>query len=89
MSFKAEKDPNARLDYSIDWSAWLGTDTIATSAWTADTGLTLSGATNDTTSATVWVEGGTAGEVYGVTNTITTAGGRRDERTIKFKIKEQ
>ena len=29
------KDPDAVLDYEFDWSAWLGTDTIATHTVTA------------------------------------------------------
>lgn len=31
--FAPDKYPEANLDYSIDWSQWLGADTIAASAW--------------------------------------------------------
>jgi len=76
------KDPSAVLDYAIDWSAWLGSDTIATSTWSVPTGITRDSDTNTTTRATIWLSGGTAGQTYQLTNTITTAGGRTDQRTI-------
>lgn len=84
-----DKDPDAVLDYSVDWSAWLDTDTIATSAWTAATGITVDSDTNSTTIATVWLSGGTAGRNYAVTNRITTAAGRTDDRTIIIKVRER
>ena len=46
------KDPNAKLDYRVDWSAWLNGDTVATVAWTVPTGLTKTSETNTTTAAT-------------------------------------
>lgn len=82
------KDPDAVLDYVIDWETYLDGDTIATSEWEVDDGITKDSDTNDTTTATIWLSGGTAGEDYEVTNRITTAGGRTDDRTIKIKIKE-
>lgn len=84
-----EKDPDAILDYTVDWSRWLGTDTIATSQWTVPAGMTQVSATNTPTSATVWLSGGTAGQAYTVTNRITTAGGRTDERSIVINVRER
>ncbi len=89
MAQKATKDPSAKLDFGFDWAAWLGTDTITASTWTADTGLTLTGATFNATTTTVWVEGGVAGDKLSATNRITTTAGRIDERTIVIGIKEQ
>lgn len=89
MASKATKDPDSKLDFGFDWTAWLGTDTITASTWTADAGLILSGETFDATKTTVWVEGGTAGEKLSATNRITTAAGRIDERTLILSIKEQ
>lgn len=83
------KDPDAVLDYELDWSEWLDTDTIASSSWTADTGITIDSDTNTTTTATVWVSGGTVGERYEVTNHIVTTAGREDDRSIKIKCKEK
>jgi hypothetical protein len=34
---QVNKDPNAALDYTIDWSDWLGADVIAASVWTLAT----------------------------------------------------
>ena len=74
--FAPYKDPLAVLDYTIDWTQWLSTDTISTSSWTCDTGITIQASSNTTTGATVWLAGGTNGTTYRVTNTIRTAGGR-------------
>lgn len=77
------KDPAAVLDYQLDWSAWLVADTIATSAWAvAGSGIVVDSDTNDTTTATVWLSGGTSGKEYTATNTIVTAAGRTESRTI-------
>jgi hypothetical protein len=80
MSTEAEltKDPDAVLDYQVDWSAWLGVDTISTSTWVVPTGITKNSDTKTTTTATIWLRGGTAGTLYLVTNRIVTAGGRTD-----------
>lgn len=84
-----KKDPAAILDYSIDWSLWLNGDTIATSSWTVPAGLTKQSDTNNTSSTTVWLSGGTLGQTYTVTNRITTANGRTDERSILIKVEDR
>jgi hypothetical protein len=90
---KLTKDPDAELDYTRDWTTYLGADTIATSTWIVPTGITLgTGAkapTNNTTSATVWLSGGTPHGAYLITNRITTAGGRTDDRTFLLTIAEE
>lgn len=83
------KSPNDVLDYRVDWSAWLGADTIDTSTWTVETGITKDSQTNTTTTATVWLSGGTAGIWYRCTNQIVTAGGRTAQRSINVKVEEQ
>lgn len=85
------KDPDAILDYEIDWSSWLtpGDDTITGSSWTATSGITIDSDTTTTTTATVWLSGGTAGSFYEVTNHIVTAAGREDDRTITLKCQEK
>lgn len=82
------KDPQAKLDYKIDWSDWLDADTISTSTWTVPTGITGSNMSKTATTTTIWLAGGTAGTTYSVTNHIITAVSREDERTIKIKVKE-
>lgn len=84
------KDPQERLDYVENWTDWLNGDTIASSAWTVPSGISQYGsATNTTTSATIWLTGGTHGQEYLVTNTITTTGGRIGERSLKILVRHQ
>jgi hypothetical protein len=80
------KGPAEVLDYQVDWSLWLGTDTISTSAWAIATGLTAGTTSNTTTTATTWVSAGTDGRRYTMTNTIVTAGGRTAIRTLELLI---
>ena len=84
-----EKDPSAVLDYTIDWSTWLGSDTISTSSWTVESGITKDSDNNTTTTATIWLSGGTAGTDYTVTNTIVTAGGRTDQRSLLIAVRQR
>lgn len=78
------KDPDEKLDYVEDWSDFLGNDTISTVSWTVPNGLTQDLATKTTTTATIWLTGGTHGEEYLVSGKVTTAGGRIGERSIKI-----
>jgi len=80
------KAPASILDYLVNWAAWLGADTIATSAWTVPTGLTKTTDSKTTTGATVWLSGGTEGEEYLITNLITTAGGRTAQKSFMLKL---
>ncbi len=84
-----EKDPDAVKDYTIKWAKWLNTDTISTSTWIADSGITVDSDTNDTDSATAWLSSGTEGNTYTVTNRIVTAAGRTEDRSIKIVMVEQ
>jgi hypothetical protein len=83
------KDPNAVLDYTIDWTRWLAGDQVATSEWLVPTGLTKMADTKTASSATVWLSGGTAGQSYMVTNRITTAGGRTEDRSFTIRVEER
>lgn len=92
MADKFVKDPNAVLDYVINWASWLrwlGVDTISSSSFTVPTGLTEDSESNTTTTATVWLSGGTAGVTYEVINRIVTAGGRTEERTLTIYVQER
>lgn len=84
------KDPNAVLDYSIEWSKWLGSDQIATSAWTgSDPALEITNESNTATRTTVWLSGGAVGQSYTVTNQITTVGGRTDDRSFTIQVQDR
>ena len=86
------KDPDEVLDYSFDWSEWLSDgDIIVNSMWIVDgTDLDLSSdqlPSYDDTSTTVWLEGGTLGANYHLTNRITTADERIADRTVLIKVR--
>jgi hypothetical protein len=83
------KDPNAVLDYTIDWTRWLAGDQIATSEWLVPLGLTKTADSKTASSATVWLSGGTAGQSYTVTNRVTTSAGRTEDRSFIAKIEER
>ncbi len=84
------KDPDAVLDYTVNWSDWLATgETISTSAFTVDSGITKDSESNTTTTGTVWLSGGTAGTRYEVTHRITTSDSRTDDRTFFVQVAER
>ena len=90
MSLKTfYKDPDAKLDYTVDWTEWLTNDTISASAWVVPSGITESSTSKTTTEATVWLSGGTTGVVYEITNRITTTLGRIDDRSFNVKIQDK
>lgn len=90
MATRINKDPNARLDYGIDWSDWLPAgDSITSSTWTisgSDAALTQSEESHSSSQTGVWLAGGTLGGQYTVTNHIVTTAGREDDRTLTIMI---
>lgn len=87
-SFSGRQDASAKLDWGIDWSEWMDDgDSISVSDWTASSDdLTLSSDSVSGDTTIVWVEGGSAGNWYTLTNSIVTSEGREDERTIRLQI---
>jgi hypothetical protein len=83
------KDPNATLDYKVDWSAWLGADTISTSSWIVPSGITQTTASNTATTGTIWLSGGTEGRTYQITHRIVTTAGRTDDRSFLIKVAQK
>lgn len=90
MSQTQVKAPLEKLDYTFDWSDWLAgsspADTIVTSAITVESGITLDGEANTTTTAIATLSGGTLGETYNIYSQITTAAGRIGRRTMKVVL---
>lgn len=84
-----EKGDDEALDYQINWSTWLGTDTLATSTWTVDAGLTAGFASRSQTTTTQWLSGGTVGRTYTLTNVVTTAAGRAAECSFRVLVVAQ
>lgn len=105
MAFpKKIHDPDAVLDYEWPWKSegWLqDDDDIVTADFTVYTAtgeeipdsdttpLTVDSSSATTESATVWLSGGNPGLSYLVTCHITTTGGREDDRSAIFQIKER
>lgn len=90
---KYTKDPDAVLDYTVSWAEWLpDNDTITASTFTVmsddDDAVTVDDTSFNATTTTVWLSGGKTGEKYTVTNHITTAAGRQDDRSLTLTIKE-
>ena len=82
------KSPASVYEYSVDWTTELGGDTIVTSVWSVDAGLTEDSESETTTSTTIFVSGGTAGTTYKLTNTITSAL-RTYEQSFFLKVQDQ
>ena len=87
------KDPDDVVSYRLDWADTLNlsdpADTISTSSWDAESGITVDSDSNTTSTATVTLSSGTAGNVYVVTNTIVTAGGSTYNRSISVVVTDQ
>jgi hypothetical protein len=83
------KDPNAVLDYVVNWATFLGVDTIASDSWIVPSGITSVLETNTTTTSTIWLSGGTLNSKYRLTNRVVTAGGRTDDRSIYVLVKDK
>lgn len=87
QTFYASQSSSEDLDYTINFAAELGTDTIATVAWScAKTGIALGAQSNTATTATVWLSGGTPGVTYIVKSLATTVGGREIGGDISMYI---
>lgn len=81
-----KKDPDAVLDWVFDWNKWLSEfETITVSLFIVDPGITVNSSTHTTKTATVWLAGGTEGQVYRVTCRVTTTEGRTDDRSFTLR----
>jgi hypothetical protein len=89
-TFETIKDPESVVDYVINWTSALNGDTISTSEWEATpNGVTIDSDVNDTTSATVWVSGGTLGNRCNLENKVVTNNGRTLVRSILITIQDR
>jgi len=106
MSFRwPNKDPDEQLDYSVDWSRFLGSSvTISSVQWYVDNstgvktainaGETVNGIqnvsqTSTSTVATINIGSGTVNNDYKFYCRITDSSGSQAERVIKLRIKER
>lgn len=105
MSYKwPDKDKDELLDYSIDWSRFLGTDTISAVTWFIDAadgtktqvsstdvvdGLQFVQGTYTNTVATIRLGLGTNNKRYKITCKITTVGSLVYERSVLLRVREK
>ncbi|MFN7177295.1 MAG: hypothetical protein ACK4MX_10460 [Thermaurantiacus sp.] len=88
------KDPDARLDYEVDWSAVCGPDRdIVQSEWTVtpprEAGVTIVDESLEDCVARVWVQGGQDGDVVALVNRAMFSDGAIDERSVAIRVGER
>lgn len=88
------KDPDAVLDYSIDWGAeYLGGDLLAASGWSVEPdepgGVSVEGSDFDATTSTIKASGGVPGHIYRLVNQVTLESGRIDDRSIVLRVEKR
>jgi hypothetical protein len=88
------KDPEALLDYSVDWGAdYLSGDVLTESSWTVSPaeagGVSIVSSRFDLLQSTVQVGGGQPGRIYRLTNHVVTAEGREDSRSIMLRVEKR
>jgi hypothetical protein len=80
------KDVDATLDFPIDFSAWLETDSYASHTITKTGDIVIVSHTQNNGIITPIISGGTLNELASFTIQITTVSGRVDERTFYLRI---
>lgn len=83
-------DPDASLDYSLDWSEWLSDgETIIESTWSIAKGsATLSNSQVNASVTTTWLSDA-APPAVSIKNRIRTSLDRIDERTLDITVDER
>lgn len=89
MSFYL-KDPQARVDYAIDWAIYLDGQTIEASQWlvTPDEagGIVAEESSFEPARTAARLAGGLAGHIYSVSNQVTLSDGSSDLRSITLRV---
>ena len=90
------KDPSATLDYTLDWGNWTQAgDAIAAASWVTSViaddpaPLVIGVSSFNGDKATVMINGGTVGNIYTVTCTITTTDSLTDRRNFRIVVKNR
>ena len=89
------KDPEAVLDYAIDWGAqYLDQgDVLADSSWWVEPdepdGVAVVGSSFGDSMSTVQAGGGNPGRLYRLANRVITQSGRVDERSIMLRVEKR
>jgi plastocyanin len=89
MSFRwPNKDPDEQLDYSIDWSRFLG-DSITIAGGDTVKGIQNVSQSHTNTVATINIGSGTNNVEYKFYCRITDTSGSQAERVVKLRVKER
>ena len=88
------KHPDATLDYAVDWGTdYLSGDALTTSSWSVEPaapgGIAIVSDAFDLLVATVTVSTGAPGQIYRLTNHVTTTDGRDDSRSIMVRVEKR
>ena len=86
------KDPDAVLDFTVDWSATLAEgETLVSAQWliAPEGGLQLVAEGGEGAVRSATVGGGRTGEVVRLTSRVVTGLGRSDDRSFYIRIVEQ
>jgi hypothetical protein len=89
------KDPEANLQYGVDWKDWLETsDQVSTSTWRLETtgtsvDLLVEGVAVLDNVSLASISAGTIGEIYTVANIIETQQGYKDTRRFRVKVEKR
>ena len=98
-----DKDPDDQIDYSVDWAAQLGTNTISSIAWKIYTngafttwtqgqvvdGLQYVSSTNTDTVATLYLGLGTAFRTYNIICRMTASDATVIEQEVRLRVVEK
>lgn len=90
------KDPDALLDYKVDWGEWLGNDQIISALVINDatasaqaSGLRIASTVVSASAAVVaWLSAGVIDNEYTVTVRIWTSAGRRNDECFTIYVEE-
>ncbi|WP_066514732.1 phage fiber-tail adaptor protein [Sphingobium cloacae] len=87
------KDPQARIDHEIDWSAYLAGQHVTGSLWHVSPveagGVVVEADAFEELRTSVRLSGGAAGRLYAVTNRVTLSDGQEDERSVQIRVEER
>ena len=74
------------LDYTLDFTTFLGGDTISTATVIPQTGITVDSHGNTSNTVTAIISGGTVASIYKITVQIVTAAGLTAEQAFYLRI---
>lgn len=87
------KDPGARIDHAIDWSAYLAGQSVIASLWEVSPveagGLLVEASAYEPQRSSARLSGGIVGHVYRLTNRVTLSDGQLDERSVTIRVEER